>query len=415
MGDDDPSWRPGCCWVDPLAPSPEEAVACIVRQAGLQGKTDEPARRKGWRWEPITSEQLASTDHQPTWLVQRLLVKGEPCIVAGPPKVLKTSVAIDMAVSLASGADLLGMFKVDKPVRVAYLSGESGPFVTQETAARVARAKGQELAGLNVLWMFNLPALADPGDLRELSDGLHRDGVEVVFIDPLYVCLLAGAGQRTMSASNLFDMGMLLHRLRDACLAAKTTPIFLHHTSRPSSRSTEPLELADMAFAGLPEFAAQWLLLSRRELEYKPGEPHKLWMNAGGRCDQGGQWSLDITTGVIDDDFGGRTWAVSLMTASEERDARKERRAVQREEKKRGQDGEDDFAVLGAVDRLAGRGKAATRTAVAEAAGVPKARSASALERLAASGELAKAEEEVPTGKGATRATTVFRRPRAGG
>src|SRR5262249_24956104 len=148
-----------------------------------------------FRWEPMDSAKLATADLRPEWLCRPLLVARQPAILGGPQKTLKTTLAVDLAVSLASGTLSLGAFPCPARKRVAVLSGESGAFTLQETARRVCAAKSIDLADLrtSLLWHFTLPQLANLDQLDGLRVGLMRDRVEVVFIDPLYLSLLAGA------------------------------------------------------------------------------------------------------------------------------------------------------------------------------------------------------------------------------
>src|SRR5688500_7162912 len=89
----------------------------------------------------MTSAQFADAEYSREWLVRSVLLTGQPAVIGGPKKCLKTSLAIDMAISLGSGTKFLGRFKVPEAVRVAVISGESGGAVLQETAGRIAQAK----------------------------------------------------------------------------------------------------------------------------------------------------------------------------------------------------------------------------------------------------------------------------------
>jgi hypothetical protein len=368
----------------------------------------------GFRWAPIDSAAFAREDCRPQWLVKRLLVRGQPAMIGGPRKALKTSLLVDLAVSLASATQFLGTFYVPRPCRVALLSGESGRFTLQETARRVCAARGLSFAsvGDRLLWQFDLPQLADLTDLAELEAGLGADGVEVGILDPLYLALLAGQAGAGIEAGNLYDMGPLLLRVTRACLNAGATPVLAHHTKRASGMSVDPLELDDLAYAGVAEFARQWLLVSRRE-KYEPGTGlHKLWLNVGGSAGQSGLWSVDVDEGVIDEDFGGRRWAVSVCTGTQEREADQKQKQEEKEAKRQHQEREDETRLLAALDQLDTSGQGAPYQRVASLSGLSRFRMSSAFERLLAGGTVSRIPGlQVEVGNGAKRpAVGIVRR-----
>src|SRR5262249_26302964 len=154
-----------------------------------------------------------------------LLVAGQPALVCGPKKTLKTSLLIDLALSLATGTPFLGHFTTYRPLRVCFLSGESGHWTIRETAIRVAKAKGIDVADATCWWDFRLPKLANGSDMDELRRGLERHAIQVLIFDPLYLSLLADTD---LSASNLFETGPLLLRIAETCLGCDTTPVLCH-------------------------------------------------------------------------------------------------------------------------------------------------------------------------------------------
>src|SRR5690348_15649906 len=98
----------------------------------------------------IDSKTLASSAYAHEWLIRDVLVSRQPAVIGGPLKCLKTSLAVDMAVSLASGSPFLGKFKVDKALAVAFISGESGKATIKDTASCVCRARRLTLADLPI-------------------------------------------------------------------------------------------------------------------------------------------------------------------------------------------------------------------------------------------------------------------------
>ena len=216
------------------------------------------AKPAGWSFTPVDSAAFAAGDYRLTYLVRGCLVAGQPMVVAGPQKTLKTSLLIDLAVSLASGTPFLGKFATDGKHRVAFLSGESGEATIQETARRVCAARGVGLADLDVLWQFALPQFGRPADVNALSEGLRAAGVGVVVVDPLYLCLGVD-----LNAANLYEVGARLSQVARGCLDAGATPIVAHHANR-QLRTGVTMELHHLAFAGIAEFARQWILINRQ-------------------------------------------------------------------------------------------------------------------------------------------------------
>lgn len=334
----------------------------FVANIKVQGSKPEDAQKPlAYQFAPIDSATFAAADFRQEWLVKRCLVRGQVGVLGGGKKSLKTTVAIDLALSLATTERFLGEFEVYRPLRVCLISGESGEFTLQETARRIAVAKGIELAEANILWDFRLPQLSRPVDLMTLAAGLKTHEVDVLLFDPLYLALIAGGTD--VDAANLFEVGPLLANFTRACLDAGVTPIILHHF-RKTSQAGDELDLNALAFAGIAEFARQWLLIGRREA-YAPGSGlHRLTMVVGGSAGQSGSWSVDVDEGQLAEDFTGRKWDVRIESTGEtvkNQCGLKEQQRKEREDQKRR---ELDGAFLNAMDTLIANGQPVTKTKV---------------------------------------------------
>jgi replicative DNA helicase len=358
----------------------------------------------GWAPEWVNSATFFVTDYRPRWLVTRLLAARQPAFAGGPSKSLKTSILIDLAVSLGSGTAFLGEFSVPGRVRVGVLSGESGAFTLQETARRICAARGTDPSDLDVLWGFRLPQLANPAHVECLAAALRENKVEVLILDPVYLALLAG-DLKGLQASNFMETGPLLMSVAQACLDAGATPILVHHTRKNLTNPFEPIELNDLAFSGCAEFARQWLLINRRE-KFDPdgGGLHQLWMGVGGSTGQCGLWAVDVTEGQLEEDFTGRRWEVMVTKGGEARDKAKK-------DKQERKDKEEDGALLAVVDRLdPERTKGVGKTRLRENLGWSGDKVGKVLARLLRECILVECDVAVPSGKEGTRKVAGVKR-----
>jgi hypothetical protein len=283
----------------------------------MVAQTNSKSARVNKGYEPgfIDSESFARARYPRDWLVEGILMSGQPGVLGGPQKTRKTSLAVDLAVSLGTGKPFLGRFPVPQARRVAVISGESGEVALQDLARRVARARKVSLdRDCNVLWSSCLPRLGSMEDRKALRKSLREEGIEVVIIDPLYLCLLDGASN--LSAANLYDVGPLLRRAGEACLAAGATPIFIHHSTKTAARQAmkpgAAPTLDDLAFVGVAEYARQWILLARRQVFVPGSGEHHLVMVVGGSAGHSGCWNLDVSEGALTDDGSRRRWQVRV-------------------------------------------------------------------------------------------------------
>lgn len=281
-----------------------------------------------FRFETITSPELNRADFRQEFLVDNILVRGQPMIVAGPRKALKTNSCIDLALALGQGGLFLKRFNVKNAVRVGMMSAESGPATIQETARRIAVTKTLDLDHLdNVVWCLQVPQLDNAIHIGGIRRWITENSLDVLILDPTYL-MMFGIGQ---DAGNLFVVGRYLQVITDLVRDTGVTPILCHHLRKGLAEPFEPAELEDIAWAGFQEFTRQWLLLNRRS-RYDPDRPgyHELWMNVGGSAGHSGQYALNIDEGTIQAP-SGRHWEVEILTTSEARSRRTQEAQEDRE------------------------------------------------------------------------------------
>jgi hypothetical protein len=358
------------------------------------------------RYRFYTSTELADTTFNPKWLIRNVLVEGEPCVGAGAEKTLKTSIiGVDLGVSIASGTPFLSCdcFSVPERRTVAIVSGESGMRTLRETAIRVCTARGLRLADLSdqLIWCPDLPLLPDVEGMNEFVGVLADRKAEVVVLDPMYLML------GDVDEKSIFRVGAMLRVVAEMLAKKGATLVLLHHANRHLQPGAV-MTLRDISYAGFAAFARQYILLSRRT-EYKHSGEHELWMNVGGSAGHGCLRAVDVSEGIIDDQFRGRKWEVSVYTLDETKQTNAEQRETQRIEKKAQERKKDDSAILQAIESLTNEGKVPTVTKIRDAAFLSSDRTNSALDRLLEDDIIKATTEYTTIGSGAAREVKAYR------
>jgi hypothetical protein len=268
----------------------------------------------------ISAAELATGDYRVTYIVERLLVEGQFCVVGGPKKSLKTSLAILLAICIALGRPFFERFRVNGRRRVLVCTSEAGLGAVKSIARRICGSLGVELESIHDLaFCPNVPKLDEPSSWSEFTRVVKRYQPGVVVLDPFYR-MFSGEG-----AENLFKMAVPLDLVDDYCRSAGITPILCHHLKSTRANPFSPADLDDLAFAGISEFARQWILVTRRE-SYEIGSGvHRMLLNIGGSAGHNSIWALDVDEGPFnpddadDDGLYGRHWCTCLRTADEAR------------------------------------------------------------------------------------------------
>ncbi|MCC9606213.1 AAA family ATPase [Blastopirellula sp. JC732] len=286
------------------------------------------------RLRAFSMEELDQVAEPPQWLVRGVMVAGETLFLSGPMKALKSGIAVDLAVGLATPRNgtieprFLNTFPCEPVDHVLLFSAESGMWVTRNRIHEIADSRPATLAcglrtrrpegwraahQLNLHTIFEAPKLASKQDQQRVKKLIRDFSSQVVIFDPFYLIALSGTNTE---AGNVFQMGERISELEDLCKSEGATPVFVHHFTKTVKTGAVPA-LKDMSFAGSAERAAQWLLINHR-VPFDSSAGHcRLWMAFGGRAGQSGLYGLDIHEGQLDQNFRGREWNVQVLTREE--------------------------------------------------------------------------------------------------
>ena len=131
---------------------------------------------------PITAAELSEANYGLTYSIDRVLVEGQPCVIGGPKKSLKTSLAVDMGLALTTGGQFLGKFQVLQKRNVLVCSARIGLATLQETQARICRAKGIDPPTDGLTFCERLPKILNAIDMGDFARFVDDVAPEVVIL-----------------------------------------------------------------------------------------------------------------------------------------------------------------------------------------------------------------------------------------
>jgi hypothetical protein len=278
------------------------------------------------RFKLLSAAELDSPTHETRYLIPGILAAGQAGGIFGPSKTLKTSIAADLLISLASGTPFLGKFPVAQPGKVLFLAGQTGLSALRAIARRICAARGLSLDSLsNFLVSTDLPKLDHAVDRMAFQELLQREKPVCVVIDPAFLAMQGLRG----GSNNLVAMGQMLAPLAEMCRETGCAVLIVHHCRR-TMKAGVPATLDDIAGTGFGELSEQWLLLSRRRPFNPASGRHELWLGTGNRLGESGLWELDVDEGADSWKAKLRAVASSELAADEQFVAASEDRQLRR-------------------------------------------------------------------------------------
>lgn len=148
------------------------------------------------------SEILRSIDSDPGWMVDGIWMNSSHGIVAGEPKSFKSTLALDMAIAVASDTPFLGKFEVVRSGPVLYINNENARWIMKDRISKIAAHRDligridQRGRKLSITWAPDMPLFMVSQQSFLLTDPLHQKLLEkmimefepkLIILDPLYL------------------------------------------------------------------------------------------------------------------------------------------------------------------------------------------------------------------------------------
>jgi len=208
-------------------------------------RVDEPEEGRVLRWQSY-DELMSNGRSSPGWLIDKIWLDQSHGIVAGEPKTFKSTVVLDMAISVASGKSLWGEFEVHNPGPVIIVQNENSNWIMKDRIEKIIKHKG--LAGsveeindreLNVEFPPTLPIeflnnegynFADPLDRELFEEFIAEVEPVLVVFDPLYL-MFDG------DLNSAQDLGPVLRWLLGLKEHYRTAVMVIHHWNKNGANS----------------------------------------------------------------------------------------------------------------------------------------------------------------------------------
>jgi hypothetical protein len=153
--------------------------------------------------------RISDVKHMPLkFLIDKIWPEKSVGIMSSPPGYYKSWLAWEIAVSIASGTKLFGMYECTKGRVLAFNAEDSPSVVTRSRIAAIARQKKLDLDKLD-LQLLDIPAITlnDEGAQKRLEITIKQYRPDMVIFDPL-------RNVHSLNEDNASEMSKLLHFLR---------------------------------------------------------------------------------------------------------------------------------------------------------------------------------------------------------
>lgn len=240
--------------------------------------------RYGDQFKLVSASELAGMDHEQRFIIADLVPVGQCGLIAGGPRSHKSEVALDLAVSAASGTPFLDQFPITTPCNVAVFSGNHDQQSLGESVSSTCEAKGLHLAnlGAKLRWSTAAPRLGR--DHERLRATIKQHNLGLIIVDPLQDAL---NGVRDDACEVMATLGPLV----EVCRSTGCSLIVVTDTEERRGRHPD---IHDVVPDGVASWARFWLLLSpEADKKATEGGP-RVRLHVGANSGYGGAWTVDV-------------------------------------------------------------------------------------------------------------------------
>ena len=178
----------------------------------------------------VPASELDEREPERRWLIEQLWARAGVGIIGGAPKLGKSWLGLDLAVSVASGTPCLDTFRVaESGGALIYMAEDAAPVVKQRLEG-LCRHRGLDLAALPI-GVITAPSirLDLPPDQRRLAETVRRHTPRLLLLDP-FVRL------HRINENQASDVAAVLGYLRELQRAHDLAVTIVHHARKNGGR-----------------------------------------------------------------------------------------------------------------------------------------------------------------------------------
>ena len=176
------------------------------------------------------AHQLELAPQNESWLIESLWSEQAVGIIGGEPKCCKSFLALDMAVSVASGVPCLRRYPPAGTGRVLLFAAEDALHVVRKRLEGICRAAGVQLPDLDIQ-VITAPTLRldSPTDQQKLAETIAELRPVLLILDP-FVRL------HRIDENASAEVAPLLGYLRDLQRRHQLAVVLVHHARKGASK-----------------------------------------------------------------------------------------------------------------------------------------------------------------------------------